>query len=69
MLRNNYQMLSGKKENLAERVADGRVLGRIPRCPKCFGGRPSYNIYSGTYFCPGYMDDDQLIRCESTFTK
>ena len=39
ILRKNMQSMSGTKDVLIEKVADGIVLGRIPRCPNCFGGR------------------------------
>jgi hypothetical protein len=31
--------MSGNKHDLIRKVADGMVLGRIPRCGACFGGR------------------------------
>jgi len=31
--------MSGNKDDLVYKCADGAVLGRIPRCPTCFGGR------------------------------
>lgn len=43
MLKKNLQSMSGNKNDLVAKVADGQVLGRIPKCPKCFGGRPKYN--------------------------
>lgn len=39
ILRKNLQSMSGNKDDLVLKVADGIVLGRIPRCPNCFGGR------------------------------
>ncbi len=39
LLRKNLQSMSGNKEELVFKCADGATLGRIPRCPKCFGGR------------------------------
>ena len=39
ILRKNLQSMSGNKEDLILKVTDGIVLGRIPRCPNCFGGR------------------------------
>ena len=38
-LKNNLQSMSGNKDELIRKVADGIVLGRIPRCTACFGGR------------------------------
>jgi hypothetical protein len=38
MLRTNDQKVTGTKSELIERIAEGQVLGRIPRCPSCNGG-------------------------------
>lgn len=66
-LRKNLQSMSGNKDELVEKVADGIVLGRIPRCPKCFGGRPKFDFKKGTYYCSGYRDDEDFKNCHSTF--
>ena len=52
---------------MAKKIADGRLLGRIPRCPKCFGGRPRFDQETNTYYCPGYHDDADFKNCHSTF--
>ena len=39
LLRKNLQSMSGNKDDLIYKCADGATLGRIPRCPNCFGGR------------------------------
>ena len=39
LLRKNMQSMSGNKDELIYKCADGATLGRIPRCPNCFGGR------------------------------
>lgn len=39
LLKKNLQSMSGNKDDLVYKCADGATLGRIPRCPKCFGGR------------------------------
>jgi hypothetical protein len=51
------------------KCADGIVLGRIPRCPNCFGGRPKYDYKAGTYHCSGYRDDVDFKNCHTNFTK
>ena len=38
ILKWNYLIQSGKKDELLERVIDGHVFGTIPRCPECHGG-------------------------------
>lgn len=69
MLKSNMQSMSGNKDDLVLKVADGIVLGRIPRCPNCFGGRPKYDYKTGIYTCPGFRDDEDYKNCHSTFTK
>lgn len=39
MLKKNLQSMSGNKDEMIAKIADGIVLGQIPRCPNCFGGR------------------------------
>jgi len=46
LLKKNLQSMTGNKDDLIHKCADGSVLGRIPRCPKCFGGR-YLSIYLG----------------------
>ncbi len=66
--------MTGKKEELVMRCADGKVLiiqkyfivktlGAIPRCSICYGGRPRFNNISGGYRCPGFMEDTTLRIC------
>lgn len=40
----NEQPKTATKNILCERVADQTVLGRIPKCPSCLGGRFFFNI-------------------------
>ncbi|CAD8156675.1 unnamed protein product [Paramecium octaurelia] len=65
-LRKNLQSMSGNKDELLNKIADGIVLGSIPRCPHCYGGRPKYNQSTGTYFCVGYRDDTDFKFCNKT---
>ena len=66
---------SAKKEILAVRVADGLLLGKIPKCPNCCGGRLRFNNKDGTYFCPGFIDEghfysdlgDDYVFCKKKF--
>lgn len=67
--------MSGNKDEMIAKIADGIVLGRIPRCPHCFGGRylfslwrPKFDFKKGTYNCPGYRDDVDFKNCHKTFT-
>jgi len=64
ILRKNNQRMTGSKKELAERVADGEVLGSIPRCSECGGGHLRFNHITGEYRCPGYMDDDVYKFCK-----
>lgn len=63
LLKANGQAMMGLKEGIVQRVAEGYVMGAIPNCPKCYGGRPRYDITTGIYSCPGYMDDDTFVNC------
>jgi hypothetical protein len=67
LLRANTQSMTGNKDDLIYKCADGAILGRIPRCPKCFGGRPKFDYQKGTYYCSGYRDDEDFKNCHSTF--
>jgi hypothetical protein len=69
LLRKNLQSMSGNKDELVYKCADGATLGRIPRCPTCFGGRPKYDYKKGTYYCSGYRDDTDFNNCHTTFQK
>ena len=53
---------------LAEKCADGKILGQIPLCQSCGGGRPKFDSKTGTYTCRGYMDDADFVNCHSVFT-
>jgi len=59
----NEQKKSGKKTELVTRVAEGRVLGALPKCPKCSKGKISWNRIGGIYSCPGYYEDAVQHRC------
>ena len=63
LLRQNNGKVTGTKAELIARCAEGKVLGAFPTCPLCSGGKPSLNLKTGEYKCPGYMDDDQWSPC------
>mmetsp|Transcript_72665 Transcript_72665/g.135779 ORF Transcript_72665/g.135779 Transcript_72665/m.135779 type:complete len:250 (-) Transcript_72665:198-947(-) len=44
ILKANDQSRNGNKAVLAARVADGRLYGRLPRCPKCYGGKVKFRL-------------------------
>lgn len=67
MCKSNDMKVSGTKTELIERIADAKVLGVIPKCPSCGGGRPRLNPKSRTYFCNGYLDDTIFKNCHKTF--
>jgi len=69
LLRKNMQSMSGNKDELIYKCADGATLGQIPRCPKCFGGRPKWDHLKGTYHCSGYRDDTDFHNCHTNFKK
>ena len=35
MLKINGQIVSENKEEMIARIADGIILGQLPKCPKC----------------------------------
>lgn len=39
------------------------VRGKIPRCPKCFGGKLRYNSHKMIYYCPGSAEDGDYQKC------
>ena len=67
ILRKNGQKVTGTKPELIDRVADGKVLGAIPKCPSCGGGRPKWDAKTGKYTCPGYMEDLDFINCHKKY--
>jgi PADR1 (NUC008) domain len=66
--RKNGQKVTGTKPELIERVADGKLLGAIPKCPSCGGGRPKWDAKSATYKCPGYMEDSDFVNCHKKYS-
>lgn len=58
---------SGNKPELINRIADGMLLGAIPSCPKCAGGKLRFENELGVYRCPGYLDDDEFKFCNKKF--
>ena len=68
MCKKNDQTCSGTKDDLIEKIADGKVLGKIPRCQHCFGGRLRFDWKTGIYNCPGYRDDTDFHNCQKKFT-
>ena len=63
ILSKNRQIKTGTKTELLNRVAEGKLLGALPNCPKCMGGRIKFDIKSGEYYCKGFMDDDVFKNC------
>lgn len=63
LLKKNNQKISGSKPELVVRCSEGKLLGALPNCPKCFGGKLRFNIKTGEYSCPGYMEDTEMINC------
>jgi len=63
----NGQSRSGNKTDLADKCADGKVLGRIPQCESCGGGRLRFDMKTGIYKCPGYMEDDDFVNCNKVY--
>jgi hypothetical protein len=63
MLTDNGQSIMGPKGDLVQRCAQGAIMGRIPACPLCVGGKLAYDAATGIYTCGGYMDDAHFRAC------
>lgn len=50
MLAYNLQPQTGTKEEILERVADGWLLGSIPKCPHCGEGKMTFNRFDVRQF-------------------
>lgn len=64
ILKQNEQILSGKKEDLIERCAEGLVLGAIPKCPTCSKRVLRFDRETGNYSCPGSFEGGQMVKCK-----
>jgi hypothetical protein len=64
ILKRNNQVLTGAKNDLVRRCAQGKLWGALPNCSNCFGGKLRYNMTTGEYSCPGYMNDTEFIFCK-----
>lgn len=67
MCRKNLMKVSGNKSDVIERIADAKILGVIPKCPACGGGRPKLDPKTMTYYCSGYLEDVIFINCHKSF--
>lgn len=63
----NDQVRGGTKETLVQRVAEGRVLGTLPTCPRCKKGQIHFNRSGGWYSCPGYFDAETRSQKRCNF--
>mmetsp|Transcript_23760 Transcript_23760/g.38118 ORF Transcript_23760/g.38118 Transcript_23760/m.38118 type:complete len:282 (-) Transcript_23760:52-897(-) len=66
-LAKNSQGRAGKKEELTQRVAEGRLLGALPPCPKCEHGQIHWSRLGGWFNCPGYFDREAKIQKRCNF--
>mmetsp|Transcript_41002 Transcript_41002/g.130295 ORF Transcript_41002/g.130295 Transcript_41002/m.130295 type:complete len:281 (-) Transcript_41002:126-968(-) len=66
-LAKNKQVRSGKKDELVRRVAEGRLLGALPPCPRCTQGQIHWSRVGGWYSCPGYFDKEANARRRCNF--
>mmetsp|Transcript_8236 Transcript_8236/g.18818 ORF Transcript_8236/g.18818 Transcript_8236/m.18818 type:complete len:277 (-) Transcript_8236:197-1027(-) len=63
----NNQVRTGKKEELAQRVAEGRLLGALPACPRCEKGQIHWSRVGGWFSCPGHFDSDAKVQKRCNF--
>ena len=68
MCRKNLMKVTGTKKELIDRISDAKILGVIPKCPACGGGRPKLDLKTKTYHCSGYLEDVKFINCHKSFT-
>ncbi|EGR30422.1 poly polymerase family protein, putative [Ichthyophthirius multifiliis] len=64
----NDQAKTGNKQQLIDKCADGKTLGKIPKCPICHGGKLRFDYINGNYKCPGYMEDEEFKYCNKLFS-
>lgn len=65
MLEKNHLSGSGAKDKLIQKIAECKILGRRPiHCPECGGQNIRFLIREGEYYCPGYLDDIDWVKCE-----
>ena len=50
------------RRELERCVAEGIVLGAIPRCPECNTGRLRFDRMSDLYTCKGFVEFDEPNR-------
>ena len=60
-------IIKGTKKDLLLKIADGIILGAIPRCQSCFGGHLRFDKKTGVYTCPGFHDDTGIVNCRKKF--
>jgi PADR1 (NUC008) domain len=63
ILRLNQQSMTGTKDELISKVADGEIKGAIPKCAKCGGGYLKYDYKTDLYSCKGYVDHSSWHFC------
>lgn len=66
-LRKNQQSTNGTKLDLLSKVTDGKVFGKIPRCPACHSGYLKMDFSSGIYYCAGFHQGSTHYCCKSSF--
>ncbi|CAD7933017.1 unnamed protein product [Amoebophrya sp. A120] len=66
MLATNKLAKSGPKQELIDRVAEGRVLGVLPKCFVCEKGSLKWSRTDGSIRCAGFFDEaaGRMTRCK-----
>ncbi|KAJ3028904.1 UNVERIFIED_CONTAM: hypothetical protein HDU68_000601 [Siphonaria sp. JEL0065] len=63
-LARNYQIQSGSKEELQDRITTCIQNGCYPKCPLCRLRPSKFKTRDGNLECPGYVDDEgKFTRC------
>lgn len=57
---------AGSKDLLLDRIAEAKVLGVPPTCPRCDKKKLTWSRETGKFSCPGYFDDESksFKRCK-----
>lgn len=65
----NRQMVGGKKDLLVLRCIDGKMNGRLGRCPMCHRGKLAMrdDLPQDMCSCNGYYDDDMQARVPCSY--
>lgn len=64
-LRENGQLVTGRRKDLLRACVDGEINGRIPGCMRCGKGQLHFDYERMIYVCNGFFDEEARlpVRC------